>query len=209
MGYFGKSITASDSYEDFTASLLHFLGWRENNPDNYDPDDYKPHTERVGREGFDGRVDEILQWFNENKMTNEDAIFLAYHFLIRGVELSDKRIDQFIECFKEDPWAKEDIERRIYMNLAIDALEKYKTDKTPVDIDVEYYFEKYYIKEHMVTEKILPVSEIISFFEEKAGIKIIQSVRSLYELYFIVSEEDHIKIKGQSIMGINFLTQVK
>lgn len=207
MGYFGKSICASDSYEDFTASLLYFLGWRDNDTENYDPDDYKPHTERVGKEIFEERLNEVISWFNENHGFNQEAIFLTYHFLIRGVDISNERIDLFIACFKEDKWAKQNIERRIYMNLAVEALEKYKTDKTPVDIDIEYNFERYYLKEHMNPDKLTPVSDIIIFFEEQAGIEIIQSVRSMYDLYFVVSEEDFKKIDGEAIMGIKFLTQ--
>ncbi len=205
MGYFGKSITASDSYYDFTASLLHFLGWRDSEDDE---DNYKEHTEKVGKEGFEGKVEEIIEWMKSNEMTIEDGIFLTYHLLIRGVHIEDERIDKLIEyCFKEDAWAKESVERRIYMNLAIEALEKYKADKTPVDIDVEYDFERYYIQEHM-KRQLLSVDEIVSFFEDKAGIKIIQRCRSMYELYFIISEEDYIKIKGESIMGIKFLTLI-
>lgn len=207
MGYFGKSITASDPYEDFTYSLLKFLGWKYNDSDDYDSDDYKPHIERVGKETFEERLNELISWFNENHGFNQEAIFLAYHFLIRGVDISNERIDLFIACFKEDEWAKQDVERRIYMNLAVEALEKYKTDKTPVDIDFYYDFERYYLKDDMNSDKLTPVSDIIIFFEEQAGIEIIQSVRSMYDLYFIVSEEDFKKINGLPIMGIKFLTQ--
>lgn len=205
MGYFGKSICASDSYEDFTASLLYFLGWRDKDTENYDPDDYKPHTERVGKEAFDGRMEEIISWFNQNHGKNEDALFLAYHILIRGIDISDKRIDLLIKCFEEDEWAKQDEERRIYMNLAIKALIKYKSDKTPVDIDYYYDFERYYIQIGM-GKNPLPVNEIKVFFEKEGGIKVIKVLRDNYDLYFLVSKKTYKNFKSDNIMGIKFLT---
>lgn len=200
MGYFGKSITASDTYMDFEHELLHFLGWRDN-----DSEDYKPHTERVGKEAFEGRVDEISKWMYDSKMTYEHGTFLAYHLLIRGVDVSNERLDKLITMFMDDEWAKNNSERRIYMNLAIEALEKYKTDKTPVDIDIEYDFNNYYILKH-TDPKTSSEREIVDFFEKHAGIKIKYTLRSRYELYLVVSHEEFEAIKGESIMGIKFIT---
>lgn len=205
MGYFGKSITASDTYADYTADLLYYLGWRDD-----ESDDYKPDEERVGKEGFEGRVEEICQWMIANENTIEHGLFLAYHLLLRGVDVSDERLDKFIEFCNEDAWGGEDIERRIYMQLAVEAIEKYKTDKTPIDIDFYYDFEKYYIEKRWENEgrNLLPVEDIVQFFEKYADIKIINSLRSMFELYFVISHADYNKIKGQSIMGIKFITAI-
>lgn len=208
MGYFGKSLTASDTYMDFEYHLLTFLGWKENDSEDYDPDDYKEHTERVGKEAFEGRVEEIVQWMISNEYTIEEGLFLAYHLLIRGVDVTDERIDKFIEFFMEDSWGQQDEERRIYMNLAIKALENYKTDKTPVDIDYYYDFERYYIKRAM-DEKTSSIEEIRDFFEKEGGIKIKSMLRNEYDLYFVVTKKVYENLKTDKIMGIKFLTYTK
>lgn len=206
MGYFGKSITASDKYMDYEYELLNFLGWVENDSKDYDPDDFKPHNERVGKEAFEGRIEEIVEWMMSNNMDIEHGIFFAYHLLIRGVDVSNERLDRFIEFCNEDSWSKGDYERRIYMQLAAQAIEKYKTDKTPIDIDFYYDFENYFINK--VSEKLPPVEKVIEFFELNAGINIINTYRSMFELYFVISNEDFTRIKGQSIMGIKFITNL-
>lgn len=201
MGYFGKNITGSDKYEDFTYSLLTFLGWKDS--DDYDPDDYKPHTERIGKEVFESNISEILNWFNESEFDTEHGLFLAYHFLIRGVNLTEKLINQFIETFKEDPWSKKDLERKVYMNLAIKDLEKYKTDKTPVDMDHYYYFEHYKIFKE---KKGYPsLEEIKCLIEESIDIKILNVGQDEYSIYLILSEDDFKKIEGESIFGLKVM----
>ena len=206
MGYFGKSITASDKYMDYESALLNFLGWVENDSKDYDPDDFKPHNERVGKEAFEGRVEEIVEWMKSHEMDIEHGIFLAYHLLIRGVDVSDKRLDRFIECCNEDSWSENDIERRIYMQLAAQAIENYKTDKTPIDIEFYYDFENYFIDNKL--RELPPVEKVIEFFNLNAGINIINAYRSMFQLYFVISNEDFTRIKGQSIMGIKFITNL-
>lgn len=201
MGYFGKNITGSDKYEDFTYELLTFLGWVDN--DEYDSDDYKPHTERIGSDIFQSNVDEIIKWFNNGEYDNEHGLFLAYHFLIRGVDITEKLINQFIESFKEDLWSKEDLERKVYMNLAIKDLEKYKTDKTSVDMDHYYDFEHYKI--HKEKEGYPSLEEIKSFIEENTNIKIMNFAQDKFDIYLILSEDDFKKIEGESIFGLKVM----
>lgn len=201
MGYFGKNITGSDKYEDFTYSLLKFLGWVDN--DEYDSDDYKPHTERIGSDIFQSNVDEIIKWFNNGEYDNEHGLFLAYHFLIRGVDITEKLINQFIESFKEDPWSKQDLERKVYMNLAIKDLEKYKTDKTPVDMDHYYNFEHYKI--YKEKEGYPSLEEVKCLIKENIDIKILNVGQDEYSIYLILSEDDFNKIEGQPIFGLKVM----
>ncbi len=202
MGYFGKNITNSDKYDYFTYDLLKFLEWKDCTED-YDPDDYKPHTERVGKEVFETNRSIILNWFNESEYDSEHGLFLAYHFLIRGVDITERLINQFIESFKEDPWSKEDLERKVYMNLAIKDLEKYKIDKTPIDINHYYDFEHYHINKEK--EGYPSLEEVKSLIEENTNIKILNIGQDEYSIYLILSEDDFKKIEGQSIFGLRVM----
>lgn len=211
MGYFGKSITASDKYCDFESDLLTFLGYKFNDSHDYDPDDYKPHVERLGKEAFEGKVEDINDWMISHQMDIEEGIFLGYHLLIRGVEVTNERLDKFIGFCNDDEWAKTDIERRIYMKLAAEAFEKYKTDKTPVDIDIEYDLENYYIQRRWDndTRQVPSVEDIIELFEKYIEININGCFRNKHVLYLVMSNEDYKKIDGQSTMGIKFITPIK
>lgn len=211
MGRWAKSIISSDNAADFEHDLLSFLGWVEVNSTDYDPDDYKDHTERVTKEDFEKKgVEEIVKWMISKEMDIEQGLFLAYHLLIRGVDVSDERLDKFISFCNEDAWANESTERRIYMQLAVELLENYKVDKTPVDIDIYYDFENYFIEKRFNDEvrNLPPVEKVIELFEKYGGIKIIASYRSAYGLYFVISHDDYNKIKGESIMGIKFITAI-
>lgn len=209
MGHFGKSITASDDYEDFTAALLGFFGFEYSDSDDYDEEEYERKSNYLTKEMIEARYGEMRDWFNENYKLQSEVQFLGYHLLRLGVELKDESIDTLIYEFKNDAWAKEDVERSICMMNAVKALEKYKTDKTPVDIDFYYgYFEHYFIEKSRDKNNELPTPfEIRTFIEENVGIKIKQILTDKYNLSFLVSDEDYEKV-GNSLYGIKFLITV-
>lgn len=119
------------------------------------------------------------------------------------MDLTEKLINQFIETFKDDPWSKEDLERKVYMNLAIKDLEKYKTDKTPININHYYYFEHYKI--HKEKEGYPSLEEIKSLIEESIDIRILNIGQDEYSIYLILSEDDFKKINEQSIFGLKVM----
>ena len=209
MGHFGKSITASDDYEDFTADLLGFFGFKySENEDDYEHD-YERKSNYLTKEMIEARYDEMRDWFNKNYKLQEQVQFLGYHLLRLGVDLKDESIETLIYEFKHDAWAKEDVERSICMMNAVKAFEKYKTDKTPVDIDFYYgEFEHYFIYKSRDTKNELPTPfEIKKFIEDNVGIKIKQILTDTYNLSFLVSDEDYEKV-GSSLYGIKFLITV-
>ena len=89
------------------------------------------------------------------------------------------------------------------MNLAIKDLEKYKTDKTPVDMDHYYYFEHYKILKEK--EGLPSLEEVKSLVEKSIDIKILNIGQDEYSIYLILSEDDFNKIEGQSIFGLNVM----
>lgn len=210
MGYYGKNLTSSDSYEEFEIELLSFLGHKYDS--EYNVDDYKDHTEIISKEIFENKVDDIFQWMINNNKTFEDGLFLAYHILIRGVDISDEYIDKLIYFFKNDEWSKRDLERKLYINLAIESLEKYKVDKTPVDIDYYFYFENYYISKGK-DNNIISETNIKNLFEKYFNINVIEILRGVYSLLFLISEEDFLKLYNENgtniICGITLLTKIK
>jgi hypothetical protein len=209
MGHFGKTITASDAYEDFTADLLGFFGFKySENDDDYEAD-YERKSTYLTKEMIEARYTEMCDWFNKNYKNQDEVQFLGYHLLRLGVELENHTIDTLIYEFKNDAWAKQDVERSIYMKKAVEELEKYKTDKTPVDIDFYYgNFEHYFIYKSKDKKNELPTPfEIKSFIEENVGIKIKQILTDTYNLSFLVSDEDYKKV-GSSLYGIKFLITV-
>ncbi len=209
MGHFGKTITASDDYEDFTAALLEFFGFEYSKNDDDFEEDYKRKETYLTKEMVEARYNEMRDWFNKNYKLQSEIQFLAYHLLKLGVELKDESIDILIHEFKNDAWAKEDVERSICMIMAVEALEKYKIDKTPVDLDFYYgYFEHYFIEKSRDKNNELPTPfEIKTFIEENVGVKIKQILTDNYKLVFLVSDEDFEKV-GPSLYGIKFLITV-
>lgn len=196
MGYFGKSITSSDKYMDYEADLFGFLGVK------YPDDDYKDSIELAPKEIFDERVNEIHKWMVDSSMDIEQGTFLAYNLLIRGVDVSNEILDKLINCFKDDDWAKEDLERKYYMNYAIKCLETYKVDKSPIDIELYYDFEKYYIN------KTHSIEEVTTIFTEILQTDFVL-IRDVYSLYILIEEEDFDKFyNGRNLFGVKFLKKI-
>ena len=86
MGHFGKSITASDDYFDFTADLSEFLGYKfsDNLEDEEEYDGY------LTKEMMESRYDDIRDWFNSKYKLVTELQFLAYHLVRLGVDLKDE-----------------------------------------------------------------------------------------------------------------------
>jgi len=201
MGYYGKTITGSDNYHDFTADFYYFFGYK----DTDDIDD-----EYITKEMVEAKFDDMVKWFNSNFGHQNELQFLAYHLLRIGVDLSDDRIDLFISEFETDSWSKEDLERRIYMSECVEKLKKYKTDKSPIDIDSdEIDFEYYFIKKRTEQSvKIANVDEIKKMFEDKCDIVIKDVLTDNYNLIFTLSDDDFKKTNG-SLFGVKFLMYVE
>lgn len=91
------------------------------------------------------------------------------------------------------------------MDHAIECLEKYKTDKTPVDIDIEYNFENFFIPQpHNIGTDITMVRSIL---KKALGCNFVL-LRNNYSLLVLLFEKDFIRLKGESIFGIKLVTHL-